>query len=144
MDKEKDEQGKTLTIVKNNKQERALEMMLRGETDTKIAKDLKIVRQTLYYWRTQDARFMRALAERRSILREQTREELLELSQDAIRAVKAALNSQDERIKLQAAKMVLSMLKIDKENQLENSPILDLLSEAIEGIAPELGLEEKL
>lgn len=71
MGEEKDEKEKALTIVKSNKQERALELMLRGETDTRIAKTLKIVRQTLYYWRTQDARFMKALAERRSILREQ-------------------------------------------------------------------------
>lgn len=56
--------------------------------------------------------------------------------------MKAALKSKDERVQLQAARMVLSMLKIDKEDQLENSPILDLLSEAILEIAPELGLGE--
>jgi transposase-like protein len=138
------EEEKAITIVKSEKQERALELMLRGETDTQIAKLLKTTRQTLYYWRTQDARFMKALAERRSILREQTREELLELSHEAIKAVKGALASKDERIQLQAAKMVLSMLKIDKENELVESPILDLLGQAIEGIKDRMGLDKAI
>jgi transposase-like protein len=138
------EQEKAITIVKSEKQERALELMLRGETDTQIAKAMKITRQTLYYWRTQDARFMKALAERRSILREQTREELLELSHAATEAVRKALASKDERIQLQAAKMVLNMLKIDKEDELEESPILELLGQAIEGIKDRMGLNKLL
>jgi len=136
------EEEKAITIVKSEKQERALELMLRGETDTQIAKAMKITRQTLYYWRTQDARFMKALAERRSILREQAREELLELSHAATEAVRRALVSKDERIQLQAAKMVLSLLKMDKEDELEESPILELLGEAIEGIKDQLGLDK--
>jgi transposase-like protein len=135
------EEEKAITIVKSEKQERALEMMLRGETDTQIAKTMKITRQTLYYWRTQDARFMKALAERRSILREQTREELLELSHAATEAVRGALASKDERVQLQAARLVLSMLKIDKEDELQESPVLDLLGQAIEGIKDRMGLE---
>lgn len=138
------EEEKAITTVKRNKQERALELMLRGETDTRIAKALGTTRQSIYYWRTKDARFINALAERRNIIREQTREELLELSQDAIRAVRTALNSKDERIQLQAARMVLSMLKIDKEDELEQSPVLELLSKAIEGIAPEMGLDKPI
>jgi transposase-like protein len=118
--------------------------MLRGETDTQIAKLLKTTRQTLYYWRTQDARFMKALAERRSILREQTREELLELSHAATEAVRKALASKDERIQLQAAKMVLNMLKIDKEDELGESPILELLGQAIEGIKDRMGLDKAI
>jgi transposase-like protein len=138
------EEERSITIVKSEKQERALELMLRGETDTQIAKAMKITRQTLYYWRTQDARFMKALAERRSILREQTREELLELSHAATEAVRKALASKDERIQLQAAKMVLNMLKIDKEDELEESPILELLGQAIEGIKDRMGLNKLL
>jgi len=138
------EEEKAITIVKNEKQERAMDMMMRGETDTEIAKAMKITRQTLYYWRTQDARFIKALAERRSILREQAREEMLELSHAATEAVRRALSSKDERIQLQAAKMVLSMLKLDKEDELEDSPILELLSAAIGGIKDQLGLDKAL
>jgi transposase-like protein len=96
------EEEKGISIVRSRKQERALELMLTGQTDTQIAKALGITRQTLYNWRNLDARFIRALGERRSILREQTQEELLELSHGAIRAVKAALASKDERVQLQA------------------------------------------
>jgi len=135
------EEDKAITIVKSEKQERALELMLMGQTDTQIAKALGITRQTLYNWRNLDARFMKALAERRSILREQMREALLELSQDAIRAVKTALASNDERIQLQAARMVLGMLKVDRDEGLEESPVLDLLGQAIEGIKDRMGLD---
>jgi len=38
--------------------------------------------------------------------------------------------------------MVLSMLKIDKEDGVEESPVISLLSEAISGISKELGLGE--
>ena len=133
-----------ITIVKSTKQERALALITQGQTDTQVAKALGVTRQTLYNWRNLDARFMQALAERRGILRDQMREQLLELSQEAIKAVRTALASKDERLQLQAAKMVLSMLKVDREDALEESPILDLLSQAIKGIEGELGLTEKL
>jgi transposase-like protein len=138
------EEEKAITIVKSEKQERALELMLMGQTDTQIAKALGITRQTLYNWRNLDARFMQALTERRSILRDQMREQLLELSQDAIKAVKAALACKDERVQLQAAKMVLSMLKVDREDALEESSLLNLLGQAIKGIEGEMGLKEKI
>lgn len=129
-----------ITIVKSNIQERALDLMLQGHTDTQIAKSLGVTRQTLYNWRNLDARFMKAQSERRSILREQMREALLELSQDAIRAVKTALASNDERFQLQAARMALGMLKADRDEGFEESPVLDLLGQAIKGIEGELGL----
>ncbi len=135
------EEKKALNTVKNEKQELALELMLIGQTDTEIAKTLGITRQTLYNWRNLDARFMNALAERQALMREMAQNGLLELTEGALEAVREALKDKDNRVRLQAARLVLDLLNVKKQEEKKGSLVLELLTEAIEGIKPQLGLD---
>ena len=118
-----------------------MELMTQGQADTQIARLLGVTRQTLYNWRNLDERFMDALEARKNMLRELMHESLLELTGDAIHAVRDSMASADERIRLQAAKLVLGMIRAEKREEKEGSPVLELLSWAIEEIKPGLGLE---
>jgi len=47
-------------------------------------------------------------------------------------------------VRLQAARMVLDMLKVNKPEKKESPMVIDLLEEALSGIEPQLGLDKKL
>jgi transposase-like protein len=128
----------------NDKQERALQMIILGDQDIEIAAALGINRKTIYRWRKYDVQFMRALDERQAIMREMAQNGLLELTEGALEAVRAALKDKDNRVRLQAARLVLDLLNVKKQEEKKGSLVLELLTEAIEGIKPELGLDEKL
>jgi hypothetical protein len=125
----------------DNKEERALMLMLQGRKDTEVAEELGVSRMTIYRWKKYDGRFMKELEDRRALLREQAEDNLLELSESAVETIKDALKDNDMKIRLQAAKLVLGLLKVGKGKEKDNSPILELLGQAIEGIKPQLGLD---
>jgi transposase-like protein len=125
----------------DEKQERALEMIILGEKDVEIAATLGINRTTIYRWRKYDMQFMRALEERQALMREMAQNGLLELTEGALEAVREALKDKDNRVRLQAARLVLDLLNVKKQEEKKGSLVLELLSEAIEGIKPELGLD---
>lgn len=131
---------KNLTPEKNDKEDRALALILQGRKDSEVAEQLGISRMTIYRWKKYDARFMKMLEDRRALLREQAEDSLLDLSESAVEAIKDALKDNDMKIRLQAAKMVLGILKVGKGKEKETSPILELLGEAISGIEDEMGL----
>lgn len=87
---------------------------------------------------------MKALDERQTLMREAASNGLLELTEVALEAVREALQDDDNRVRLQAARMVLDMLKVNKPEEKQGTTVLDLLAEAIEGIKPELGLDKEL
>jgi len=126
------------------KQERALAMIIQGEKDVKIAAALGINRTTIYRWRKCDTEFMKALDERQTLMREAATNGLLELTEAALEAVKDSLKDKDNRVRLQAARMVLDMLKMNKPEEKQGTLVIVLLEEALSGIKPQLGLEEKL
>jgi transposase-like protein len=125
----------------DEKQERALEMIILGEKDVEIAATLGINRTTIYRWRKYDMQFMRALDERQALMREMAQNGLLELTEGALEAVREALKDKDNRVRLQAARLVLDLLNVKKQEEKKGSLVLELLTEAIEGIKPELGLD---
>jgi len=129
------------TTPTDDKEERALTLILQGRKDTEIAEELGVSRMTIYRWKKYDGRFLQELEDRRALLREQAEDTLLELSETAIEAIRDALKDNDMKIRLQAAKLVLGLLKVGKGKEKDISPVLELLSEAIEGIKPELGLD---
>ena len=124
------------------KEELALTLILKGRKDTEIAEELGINRVTLYRWKKYDERFMQELEDRRAMPRQQTEDSILELSESAIEAIKDALKDSDTKIRLQAAKLVLGMMKEGKAKEKEGSPVLELLGEALAGIEDELGLQK--
>jgi transposase-like protein len=125
----------------NDKQERALQMIILGEEDIEIAATLGINRKTIYRWRKYDVQFMRALDERQALMREMAQNGLLELTEGALEAVREALKDKDNRVRLQAARLVLDLLNVKKQEEKKGSLVLELLTEAIEGIKPQLGLD---
>lgn len=130
-----------LTNPLNQTEERALTLIMEGRKDTEIADELGISRMTIYRWRKYDVQFMKALDERQALMREMAQNGLMELTEAALEAVREALKDKDNRVRLQAARMVLELLKVNKQEEKKGSVILELLAEAIEGIKPELGLE---
>ena len=86
---------KQITIALDERKEKALGLMLNGRKDKEITEELGISRQTLYRWRKYDWHFMKALEERRSMLREQAEDGLLELTDAALEAIRSALTEGD-------------------------------------------------
>lgn len=136
------EEKNAITMHMDEKKEKALELILKGERDTKIANRLGISRMTLHRWRRDDVYFIEALAERRSMMLEQATEGLMELTEMAIEAIRRALTEGDLKTQLQAAKLVLQMAEKAKEESEKSSPMIELLSQAIKGIEGELGLTD--
>ena len=56
-------------------------------------------------------------------------------------AIRDALKDSDTKIRLQAAKLVLGMMKEGKAKEKEGSPVLELLREALLGMEDEMGLK---
>ena len=93
----------------NDKQERALELVISGMTDGEIAKRIGVSRQWVNKWRNQNAEFMYALQMRRQLTREKQMDQLNQLLEKAIEIVKDALENGDEQTKLKAAMHVLKI-----------------------------------
>ncbi len=128
----------------DEKQELALAMIMQGEKDIEIAAALGINRKTIYRWRKYDEQFTKALDERQALMREMAQNSLLELTESALEAVRKALQDDDNRVRLQAARMVLDMLKVNKPEEKQGTTVIDLLEEALSGIETQLGLDKKL
>jgi len=61
-----------------------------------------------------------------------------------VEAIRDALKDSDTKIRLQAAKLVLGMMKEGKAKEKEGSPVLELLRQALLGMEDELGIKEPL
>ena len=128
----------------NEKEEMALALILQGRKDAEVAEALGVSRMTIWRWKKYDAGFIQALEEKRAHLRQQAEDNILELTESAVNAIRDALNENDPRIRLQAAKLVFGILRDNKGKEKEGSSILELLGEAITGIQSELGLDTPL
>ena len=74
----------------------ALDLAMSGKTDGEIAEAVGVSRQWVNKWRNHDREFMRALQERRDLLREQQMGRISELLGKAISILEEALQSEDE------------------------------------------------
>ena len=128
----------------NVKEEMALALILQGRKDAEVAKELGISRMTIWRWKKDNVQFIQALEEKRAHLRQQAEDNLLELTESAVNAIRDALNNGDTKIRLQAAKLVFGILRDNKGKEKEGSSILELLGEAITGIQAELGVDKPL
>ena len=128
----------------NEKEEMALALILQGRKDAEVAEALGVSRMTIWRWKKYDAGFIQALEEKRAHLRQQAEDNILELTESAVNAIRDALNENDPRIRLQAANLVFGILRDNKGKEKEGSSILELLGEAITGIQSELGLDKPL
>jgi vacuolar-type H+-ATPase subunit H len=95
--------------ILNEKQELAIELALSGLSDGEIASKIKVSRQMVNTWRNHDSLFIETLEIRRRNLREKHQDSLNALMEKAIEVLKNGLDDEDPKIRLQAAKQVLSM-----------------------------------
>lgn len=63
----------------NKKQELAIELVMKGMTDSQIAERVGVSRQRINIWRNQDIEFMQTLQERRRVLRAVHMERLMQI-----------------------------------------------------------------
>ena len=106
----------------NGKQEKALELMLRGVKDVEVAKTIGVTRQTISNWRHYDSVFIDTLAEARRELREKHRDSINGLVDKALEVVRNAMDDEDTKTRLQAAKLVLSMAGLNGGVKGEKQP----------------------
>jgi hypothetical protein len=128
----------------NGKQEKALELMLRGINDNEVAKTIGVTRQTISNWRHHDTVFIDTFEEARRALREKHRDSINGLVDKAIGVLEKAMEDEDPKTRVQAAKLVLSMAGL-KESMKEGNPqndkekFLEELAKAFGVAARDLG-----
>jgi DNA-binding CsgD family transcriptional regulator len=136
-------------IILEPKQEKAVELMLTGYSDTEIAKKINITRQTVNYWRNQDRDFIYELQMRRNQIWEGYRDDLSDLYKLAVEEIKKNLKSKDPKIRLQIAMQIVRLpaLQENLKNKASGDPktIKEArekadLSQALAEVTEELGL----
>ena len=131
----------------NGKQEKALELVLRGMNDVEVAKEIGVTRQTVSNWRRYNTVFIETLADERKLLREKHQDSINGLVDKAIEVMKNALEDDDPKIRLQAAKLVLSTAALkdsmkEKQEPNEKDALLKELAEAFGFASKELGFTD--
>jgi hypothetical protein len=90
----------------------ALELMVLGQTDTAIAKSLKIERKTLYNWRTHNLAFREELLRRRESLLGQSTDRYRALLNSAMDLLERQLQDQYNPTSHRAASTLLRFSRI--------------------------------
>ena len=132
----------------SEKQENAIELMLKGLNDSEVAERVGVSRQWVNHWRNQDEAFREALAARRQTLREQNIDRLNELVEEAIAAAREALRSQNENTRLKAAALILKVsgmqegMRGEKPADGGRAEFLRELGSAIGEVAREIGFRD--
>jgi predicted transcriptional regulator len=131
----------------NGKQEKALELVLRGLNDVEVAKKIGVTRQTVSNWRHYNTVFIETLSDERKLLREKHQDRINGLVEKAIDVMTNALDDEDPKIRLQAVKLVLSTAALkdsmkEKNEPSEKNALLKELGEALGWAGKELGYTE--
>lgn len=93
-------------------QERAIEILLAGGTDSEAAQAAEVTRQTVNGWKRQDALFVATMNARRAELWDASSDKLRALIRAAIEEFGKALEHEDARIRLTAASKVLQAASV--------------------------------
>jgi hypothetical protein len=91
------------------RQRAAIPQIVAGATDTDVAVKLGLARETVSRWRT-NPRFAKALQGARTQALTEALAELRGIALDAVRALRAAIGSKNEAIRVKAALAVLRLL----------------------------------
>ena len=119
----------------DGKQEKALELVLRGMNDVEVARKIGVTRQTISNWRHRDTVFIDTLAEQRRVLREEHQDSINRLVEKAIEVLKTAMEDEDPKTRLQAAKLVLSMAELKESKKGEKQQSKDeIIREYVTGV----------
>ena len=93
----------------SQKQEKALDLVVRGCNDVEVARRVGVSRQVINAWRNHDTGFQYELEVRRQAVREKHQDKMNELVEQALEVVGQALGEGDEKTRLQTAMFVLRM-----------------------------------
>ena len=113
---------KEIEATINGKQEKALELILRGINHVEVAKAIGVTRQTVSNWRHYNTVFIETLSNERKLLREKHQDSINGLVEKAIDVMKNALDDEDPKIRLQAVKLVLSTAALKDSMKEKNEP----------------------
>ena len=113
---------KEIEAALDGKQEKALLLVLKGMNDVAVGKAVGVTRQTVSNWRHYDSVFIDTLAEARRDLREKQRDSINGLVDKALEVVRNAMDDEDSKTRLQAAKLVLSMAGLNGGAKGESQP----------------------
>jgi len=88
---------------------RAIELTIQGMRDTQIAQSLSVDRKTLWRWKTHDEDYQQALTSARIYLHGTTADRCQTIAQKAAGVLAKFLDNTDDKIRLQAAHILLSV-----------------------------------
>jgi len=126
----------------NDKQECAIELILKGMNDSEVAKQIGTSRQCVNQWRNQDAIFIQTLQEQRRVLRAAHMEKLLQMVGLALNVVEEALEEGDAKTKLKTAMYVLKLAGFQEYGEtVKQESAKDALLQALQEVADELGYD---
>lgn len=108
----------TLTIA----QENAIDLFIQGKSDREVAEAVGVTRQTVNEWRNQNAVFATALHTRRSALWAGERDRLRALVSQAVDVLAQGLESDNERMRHQAAVAVLRCVGLFGQDLTPSAP----------------------
>ncbi|HEY59197.1 MAG TPA: helix-turn-helix domain-containing protein [Anaerolineae bacterium] len=135
----------------NNKQNAAIVLLIKGLNDQQIARQVGVTRQTVNYWRNQDADFIYMLNLRRQAIWERQRDKFIELVDKSTDIVLKNLDSQDPKLQLKVAQSVLRIpwlrgfMKPDKllsRQEMENDLFHNAIGQAVREVTEELGIQK--
>lgn len=106
----------------NEKQEMAIPLVLAGLKDEDVAQKVGVTRQTVNKWKNQDLEFIDYLNYHRAQLQREYLDEIYALIPKAIEILKEALESDDQKVKIDVAKMILKELKLTPISPLLEHP----------------------
>ena len=98
-------------------QVQAIPLIVEGNTDAKVAKAIGKTRETVNRWRNRDEDFKRELKAARNVYHDAQIAAVSARAQKAIAVLDKLLDSDDERIRLQAASLLLKSSPALKEER---------------------------
>lgn len=129
----------------SEKQENAIELMLKGLNDSEVAERVGVSRQWVNTWRNHDVLFIRTLKERRRMLREVHSHQLEEVVEEAIEVVRETLEGENGQLRLKAAMYVLKASGLEEYMKSEDlsgeQTVQEALMQALHEVGEELGIK---
>ena len=97
----------------NSKQQKAIPLLAAGLNDEKVANEIGVSRQTVNKWKNHQTIFIDQLTEYRIQLARKYADQYCALYPKAMKVLEDTLNNDDPKLRLDAAKTILSKLKIE-------------------------------
>lgn len=101
----------------------AVSLLAIGESITTVAEKLKVSRQTVSTWLNQDANFQLQLRIKQGEVWEKDIKRIRSLTSKAIDVLSEALENDDIKVRLNAARLIVSMIDVSKALDSQTRPL---------------------